>query len=62
MNWLCSISLASTQLAYAAWRRDDATPERLAGSLAPESKHHSKPFPCEALGVLGCLYTTDVER
>eukprot|EP00439_Symbiodinium_sp_Y106_P019034 s1897_g2.t1 len=32
MNWLCSISLASTQLAYAA------------------------------LGVLGCLYTTDVER
>lgn len=32
MSWLCSISLASTQLAYAA------------------------------LGVLGCLYTTDVER
>ena len=57
MSWLCSVSLAASQLAYAA-----RSPELQFGDPIPQHPTKSHSIPCEALGVLGCLYTTDVER
>ena len=52
MRWLCSVSLASTQLAYAV-----GSPKTL--ERGPASGPSSA---LQALGVLGCLYSADVDR